>query len=142
MLTCARRGRAFSRISFLTFTAIIVMFGLALSLWMIDIHQVILVVQEMILSDHTNSLQDVYMAMKSKILRFALVEDALYAYMVFHLSCVLSNGSFPSNRRSLAMESSSGGSMHFGRVVQGVGQSGWFFSSQSHCSLDRSVRGK
>ena len=62
------------------------MFGLALSLWIIDIHHGILVVQGMILSDHTNPLQDVYMATKSKILRLATVEDALYAYMVFRSS--------------------------------------------------------
>ncbi|KAI0691360.1 hypothetical protein C8T65DRAFT_745483 [Cerioporus squamosus] len=57
------------------------MFGLALALWMIDIHMVVSEVQMTLLSDSTDSLASLYAAAKSHNLRFAAVENILYAYM-------------------------------------------------------------
>lgn len=58
------------------------MYGLALALWMIDIHNVITEIQMTLLSTSTDSLDDIYFAAVSRILRLASVEDVLYAYMV------------------------------------------------------------
>ena len=59
------------------------MYGLALALWMIDIHNVITEIQMTLLSTSTDSLDDIYFAAVSKVLRLLSVEDVLYAYMVY-----------------------------------------------------------
>lgn len=58
------------------------MYCLALSLWMIDIHNVITEMSMTLLSASSNSLADAYLAASSKILRLLSIEDLLYAYMV------------------------------------------------------------
>ncbi len=58
------------------------MFGMALSLWMIDIHNVIIEIQLTLLSTTADSLDDAYGVAVSQVLRLASVEDVLYAYMV------------------------------------------------------------
>lgn len=67
------------------------MYGLALSLWMIDIHNVVTEIQTTLLSPvaaSTGSLANAYSIAMSKILRLSSVEDVLYAYMVGCL-CIL-----------------------------------------------------
>ena len=58
------------------------MYGLALALWMIDIHNVITEMQVMDQLSSGDSLEDIYSAAISKILRLLSIEDVLYAYMV------------------------------------------------------------
>ncbi|KAI0764632.1 hypothetical protein C8Q74DRAFT_987175 [Fomes fomentarius] len=70
-----------TRVSSRTCLAVFVMFGLALSLWMIDIHNVIAEVQMTLLSTSKDPLEERYVAAMSDILRLASVEDILYAYM-------------------------------------------------------------
>lgn len=59
------------------------MFGMALSLWMIDIHDVILEVQLTLLqvSKSMDPLDVIYAAAKAELSRLAYVEDILYAYL-------------------------------------------------------------
>lgn len=64
------------------FVAVFVMFGLAVSLWIIDLHNVIVEIQRTLLSDSTDSLQDIYSSALNEVLRLASVEDVLYSYMV------------------------------------------------------------
>ncbi len=77
---CRRKNH--TRVSVRTCLAVFVMFGLALSLWLIDIHNVIAEVQMTLLSTSKDPLEDRYVAAVSEILRLASVEDILYAYMV------------------------------------------------------------
>ncbi|KAJ3002964.1 hypothetical protein NUW54_g5561 [Trametes sanguinea] len=70
-----------TKVSLFTCTVIIVMFCLALSLWMIDIHNVVLEVQATLLSDSRAPISDVYDLAIRQVLRLASVEDVLYAYM-------------------------------------------------------------
>lgn len=67
-----------------TCLAVFIMYGLALSLWMIDIHNVITEIQTTLLTPtaSTDSLANAYSDAVSKILRLSSVEDVLYAYMV------------------------------------------------------------
>lgn len=58
------------------------MFGLALSLWIIDLHMVIVEVQNTLLSASIGPLEDLYPLALSKVQAMAAVEDVLYAYMV------------------------------------------------------------
>lgn len=63
------------------------MYGLALSLWMIDIHNVVTEIQTTLLAPvaSTGSLANAYSDAVSQILRLSSVEDVLYAYMVGRL---------------------------------------------------------
>ncbi len=62
---------------------VFVMFGLALALWMIDIHMVISEVQMTFFSDSSeSSLASLYSAARSHNVRLVAVEDVLYAFMV------------------------------------------------------------
>lgn len=59
------------------------MYGLALSLWMIDIHIVITDIKTTLLSPvAVSSLASAQSNAVSKILRLSSIEDVLYAYMV------------------------------------------------------------
>ncbi|TFK88398.1 hypothetical protein K466DRAFT_652673 [Polyporus arcularius HHB13444] len=61
---------------------VFVMFGLALALWMIDIHMVISEVQMTFFSDSSeSSLASLYSAARSHNVRLVAVEDVLYAFM-------------------------------------------------------------
>ncbi|EPT05928.1 hypothetical protein FOMPIDRAFT_1026808 [Fomitopsis schrenkii] len=78
------RRRSNTRISVYTCLAVFIMYGLALSLWMIDIHNVVTEIQTTLLSPvaaSTGSLANAYSIAMSKILRLSSVEDVLYAYM-------------------------------------------------------------
>ena len=77
-----RRGQNRTRVSLLTSGAVFAMFGLALSLWIIDIHNVVVEVQMMLLSNFAYPLEDVYSATVQRVLHLASVENVLYAYMV------------------------------------------------------------
>ncbi|KAI0754316.1 hypothetical protein C8Q80DRAFT_361161 [Daedaleopsis nitida] len=73
-----------TKVSISTFTAVLVMFGLALSLWMIDIHNIVAEVQMTLLQEpiaESESLSDVYFSAVKAVLRLASVEDVLYSYM-------------------------------------------------------------
>ncbi|KAI9060793.1 hypothetical protein FKP32DRAFT_1016645 [Trametes sanguinea] len=70
-----------TKVSVFTCTVIIIMFCLALSLWMIDIHNVILEVQMTLLSNSAAPMSDIYASAIRQVLRLAAVEDVLYAYM-------------------------------------------------------------
>ncbi|RPD52998.1 hypothetical protein L226DRAFT_617659 [Lentinus tigrinus ALCF2SS1-7] len=70
-----------SRASYCLCAAVFVMFGLALALWMLDIHMVVSEVQMTFLSDSTDPLASLYSTAQSHNIRFAAVEDILYAYM-------------------------------------------------------------
>ncbi|RDX48515.1 hypothetical protein OH76DRAFT_1483874 [Lentinus brumalis] len=78
-LLLLRKSR--TTLSLCTCTAVFVMFGLALSLWMIDIHNVVIEIQLTLLSTTADSLDDAYGVAVSQVLRLASVEDVLYAYM-------------------------------------------------------------
>ena len=58
------------------------MYGLALSLWMIDIHNVIIEVQGTLLSTASDSLDDLYNIALGRVVQLSSVEDVLYAFMV------------------------------------------------------------
>lgn len=65
------------------------MFGFALVLWMIDIHNLVTVIKMTLLSTSMAPLSDVYDGAVRKTLRLASVEDVVYSYMVsnrFHVS--------------------------------------------------------
>ena len=68
--------------SFCTLVAVIVMYCLALTLWMMDIHNVITEMQVMVQFRSGAMLRDLYSTAISKRLRLLSVEDVLYAYMV------------------------------------------------------------
>ncbi|KAI0754317.1 hypothetical protein C8Q80DRAFT_361207 [Daedaleopsis nitida] len=73
-----------TRVSVSTLAAVLVMFGLALALWIIDIHNVVAEVQMTLLKEpigQPESLSDVYSAAVTAVLRLASVEDILYSYM-------------------------------------------------------------
>ncbi|OSC99615.1 hypothetical protein PYCCODRAFT_1470113 [Trametes coccinea BRFM310] len=70
-----------TKVSLFMCTVIIVMFCFALSLWMIDIHTVVLEVQATLLSDSAAPISDIYASAIRQILQLASVEDVLYAYM-------------------------------------------------------------
>ena len=61
------------------------MFGLALALWMIDIHNVVTEIQITLLDTSTAPLSDVYFSAVQKVLRLASVEDVVYSYLVSDL---------------------------------------------------------
>ncbi|RPD52997.1 hypothetical protein L227DRAFT_423210 [Lentinus tigrinus ALCF2SS1-6] len=61
--------------------AVLLMLGLALALWIIDMHMIIVEVQSTVLSDTPGPLDDAYSAALSKVLAMAAIEDVLYAYM-------------------------------------------------------------
>ena len=94
------------------------MFGLALSLWIIDLHVVIVEVQNTLLSAAIGPLEDLYPLALSKVQAMAAVEDVLYAYMVsppiymiaesYRLTC-------PSYRQSSVTVSSYGASTRSGQ---------------------------
>ncbi|KAI0668145.1 hypothetical protein C8Q78DRAFT_980296 [Trametes maxima] len=69
-------------VSVCTTLAVFVMFCMALSLWMIDIHNVVSELEVTLLSTSADSLEDRYSAATSQVLFLASVEDILYAYMM------------------------------------------------------------
>ncbi|KAI0354545.1 hypothetical protein OH77DRAFT_1521795 [Trametes cingulata] len=75
------RGRRCTTPSTFTWSALLVMYALALALWMVDIHNIILEVQMTLLSKSAEPLEDLYDAAISRVLQLAAVEDVLYAYM-------------------------------------------------------------
>ncbi|KAI0773066.1 hypothetical protein BD413DRAFT_656267 [Trametes elegans] len=70
-----------TRVSVYTCLAVFVMFGMALSLWMIDIHNVIIEVQGTLLSTAPDSLDDLYNIALGRVVQLSSVEDVLYAFM-------------------------------------------------------------
>ncbi|KAI0668144.1 hypothetical protein C8Q78DRAFT_277617 [Trametes maxima] len=74
-------GKHRTRASMCTTLAVFVMFGMALSLWMIDIHNVVSELEVTLLSTSADSLEDRYSAATSQVLFLASVEDIMYAYM-------------------------------------------------------------
>ncbi|KAI0323741.1 hypothetical protein GY45DRAFT_533301 [Cubamyces sp. BRFM 1775] len=70
-----------TRVSVCTCIVVFLMFGLALALWMIDIHNVITEIQITLLDTSTAPLSDVYFSAVQKILRLASVEDVVYSYL-------------------------------------------------------------
>ena len=84
--------------SIYTCLAVFIMYGLALSLWMIDIHNVVTEIQTTLLAPvaSTGSLANAYSDAVSQILRLSSVEDVLYAYMVGRLYAC--NNYFPPHR--------------------------------------------
>ncbi|KAI0324669.1 hypothetical protein GY45DRAFT_1375361 [Cubamyces sp. BRFM 1775] len=74
-----RRTR--TRVSVYTCIVVLIMFGLALALWIIDIHNLVTIIQMTLLSTSTAPLSDVYSRAVRKTLRLASVEDVVYSYM-------------------------------------------------------------
>ncbi|KAI0713418.1 hypothetical protein C8Q76DRAFT_731339 [Earliella scabrosa] len=76
-------GNHRTRVSLLTCTALLVMFTIALVLWIIDIHGVIVEVQIMLLgaSSSRDVLEEAYSATVSRIARLASIQNVLYAYL-------------------------------------------------------------
>ncbi|KAI0656068.1 hypothetical protein C8Q70DRAFT_389906 [Cubamyces menziesii] len=70
-----------TRVSVYTCIIVFIMFGLALALWMIDIHNLVTVIQMTLLSTSAAPLSDVYNSAVRKTLRLASVEDVVYSYM-------------------------------------------------------------
>ncbi|KAI0656060.1 hypothetical protein C8Q70DRAFT_922311 [Cubamyces menziesii] len=70
-----------TRVSVCTCFVVFLMFGLALALWMIDIHNVVTEIQITLLDTSTAPLSDVYFSAVQKILRLASVEDVVYSYL-------------------------------------------------------------
>ncbi|KAI0668141.1 hypothetical protein C8Q78DRAFT_1048579, partial [Trametes maxima] len=77
LFTAKRRSTA----SICTTLAVFVMFGMALALWMIDIHGVISEMDATLRPGPAASLQDAYDAHSSHSHLLAAVEDILYAYL-------------------------------------------------------------
>ncbi|KAH9895616.1 hypothetical protein C8Q73DRAFT_444097 [Cubamyces lactineus] len=70
-----------TRVSVCTCIVVFLMFGLALALWMIDIHNVVTEIQITLLDTSTAPLSDVYFSAVQKVLRLASVEDVVYSYL-------------------------------------------------------------
>ncbi|KAH9895608.1 hypothetical protein C8Q73DRAFT_644628 [Cubamyces lactineus] len=70
-----------TRVSAYTCIVVFLMFGLALVLWMIDIHNLVTVIKMTLLSTSMAPLSDVYDGAVRKTLRLASVEDVVYSYM-------------------------------------------------------------
>ncbi|KAI0766689.1 hypothetical protein BD413DRAFT_150254 [Trametes elegans] len=82
MLLVRRRSYTRNSVFLCTCCGIHAMFILVLSLWIIDIHNVVSEIQNTMLPPLSgSSLADAYAATRSASLRLAAVEDALYAYM-------------------------------------------------------------
>lgn len=75
-----RRSRR-SKVSLWTSLAVLTMYCFALSLWMIDIHNIITEMSIMLHLSSANTLSELYSVATSKILRLSSIEDVLYAYM-------------------------------------------------------------
>ena len=71
-------------VSILTCASVFVMYAIALVLWIIDIHNVVVEIRMMLIraSTSTDSLEDVYSTTVSKVLSLTSLENVLYAYMV------------------------------------------------------------
>lgn len=65
-----------------TWMAIIAMYILALSLWLIDVRNIIAEINLTLLSTSSGSLDDTYSVAVSDVLRLASYETFLYAYLV------------------------------------------------------------
>ncbi|KAI0643437.1 hypothetical protein C8Q79DRAFT_1012717 [Trametes meyenii] len=74
-------GKRRSTVSVCTTTAVFVMFGMALALWMIDIHDVISEMDATLRPGPSATLADAYSAHSAHSHIFAAVEDILYAYL-------------------------------------------------------------
>ena len=93
-LTPHHRRKTRTRVSVCTCFVVFLMFGLALALWMIDIHNVVTEIQITLLDTSTAPLSDVYFSAVQKILRLASVEDVVYSYLVSNpsprsVACIL-----------------------------------------------------
>ncbi|KAH9932931.1 uncharacterized protein B0H18DRAFT_984702 [Fomitopsis serialis] len=73
--------KSHTKVSLCTCLAVLVMYGLDLSLWMIDVHNVVAEIQGTLLSTSTAPLDGIYATVISKILRLSSIEDVIYAYM-------------------------------------------------------------
>lgn len=79
--TCLLLVRHRTRASLYTCCSVLVMFVLAIALWIIDVHNLVTEVKMTLLSTSGDALSDDYAAAVSSILRLASVEDTLYSYM-------------------------------------------------------------
>ncbi|KAI0713421.1 hypothetical protein C8Q76DRAFT_731352 [Earliella scabrosa] len=77
------RGKRGTMVSILTCASVFVMYAIALVLWIIDIHNVVVEIRMMLIraSTSTDSLGDVYSTTVFKVLSLTSLENVLYAYM-------------------------------------------------------------
>lgn len=76
------RKKKHNRVSFYTFLAVSSMYILAMTLWIIDVHNVLTEVRLTLLPKSDDPLGARYSSAQSSIVRLAAVEDVLYNYMV------------------------------------------------------------
>ena len=84
MICSKKRG---GKIALYTWLAVIVMYILGVILWVIDVRNVVAEVKLTLLSNSTDTLDDIYSAAVENILRAASYQTYLYAYMVCRLQC-------------------------------------------------------
>lgn len=89
MIICRSNGRTHVLIH--TCLAVVVLYTLAVSLWMIDVHNIITEVNTTLLSSSTNTLDNKYTVAITNILRLDSIEDILHAFMVLMITFDLLN---------------------------------------------------
>ncbi|KAI0666687.1 hypothetical protein C8Q78DRAFT_445003 [Trametes maxima] len=70
-----------SKMSYWTALAVFIMFAMVLSLWMIDIHDLILELQLTLLSNSNDTPAAIYSAAKVQLRHMAYAEDIIYAFL-------------------------------------------------------------